>query len=68
MAVICEEFMNKETMEDLLFSLAWFDASSHHNQNVKNILSREYHGEDFSKTLEEFVKCKTMPPGEGCPR
>ena len=60
--------MTEEKMKELLFSLAWYDASSFHNMNAKNILADEYPSADFSDNLDEFERCKTMPPGKGCPR
>lgn len=64
--VMCN--LTPEIMKELLFSLAWYDASSYHNRNAKDILGNAYPDEDFSAALEEFVKCKAMPPSEGCPR
>lgn len=60
--------MIPDTMKELLFSLAWYDASAYHYQNALRILADEYPDTDFSDALDYFVKCKTMPPGEGCPR
>ena len=60
--------MNEETMKELLFSLAWYDASNYHFQNAQRILKESYPNADFGRSLDEFLKCKTMPPGEGCPR
>ena len=60
--------MTEDTMKELLFSLAWYDASAHHYRNANEILTREFPKADFTAALEEFVRCKTMPPGEGCPR
>jgi hypothetical protein len=60
--------MNESDIKELIFSLAWYDCSAHHNRNVKDILAREFPGADFSTSLEEFDKCKNMPPGPGCPR
>ena len=60
--------MTEEKMKDLLFSLAWYDASAYHNRNANEILADEYPDADFTAALEEFVRCKTMPPGRGCPR
>ena len=60
--------MDKETFEQLLFSLAWYDASAYHHRNVKDILAKHFPGVDFSAALDEFERCKAMPPGPGCPR
>ena len=60
--------MTPDTMKELLFSLAWYDASAYHNENARRILGEEYPDTDLTETLGEFVKCKTMPPGKGCPR
>ncbi len=60
--------MTKETMKELLFSLAWYDASAYHNRNAKEILASEFPGADFAVALYEFERCKTMPPGPGNPR
>jgi len=60
--------MTPDTLKELLFSLAWYDCSSYHHNNAKEILSREFPGADFSRALEEVERCKTKPPGEGCPR
>lgn len=60
--------MTEEKMKELLFSLAWYDASCYHNNNAKEILSNEYPDADFTEALAVFEECKTMPPGEGCPR
>lgn len=60
--------MTEEKMKELLFSLAWYDASCRHNRNVKEILAGEFPGADFADALEDFLKCKTMPPGPGNPR
>ncbi len=60
--------MTEDKMKEFIFSLAWYDASAHHSQNVREILATEYPDADFSTTLCEFLKCKTMPPGKGCPR
>ncbi len=60
--------MTEEKMKELLFSLAWYDCSCYHNLNVKEILAQEFPGADFTAALDEFIKCKTMPPGPGNPR
>ena len=60
--------MTPDTMKELLFSLAWYDASAYHNENARRILREEYPNTDFIEALEDFVKCKTMAPGDGCPR
>ena len=60
--------MTEEKMKDLLFSLAWYDASAYHSRNAREILASEFPGADFAAALNEFVKCKTMPPGPGNPR
>lgn len=60
--------LTSERMKELIFSLAWYDASSYHFTNTKSILQEAYPGVDFSYVLGEFIKCKTKPPGEGCPR
>ena len=60
--------MTEEKMKELLFSLAWYDASCYHHNNAKAILATEFPGADFAAALDEFVKCKTMPPGQGNPR
>lgn len=60
--------MTEEQMKELIFSLAWCDASSYHSGNAKMLLKSAYPNADFSKELNEFVKCKAAPPGEGCPR
>lgn len=60
--------MTEEMMKELLFSLAWYDASCYHNENAKKILSDEYPDCDFTAALDEFERCKIMPPGKGCPR
>jgi len=62
------KIMDEKELRDFLFSLAWYDCSAHHNKNVKNILSRNYPGVDFADILDEFERCKNMPPGLGCPR
>ena len=56
--------MTEEKMQELLFSRAWYDASNYHRRNAKEILANEYPSTDFSSALEEFVLCKSMPPGE----
>ena len=48
--------MTEEKMKELLFSLAWYDASNHHNRNAKEILASEFPGADFAAALDEFVK------------
>ena len=60
--------MTEGRMKELLFSLAWYDASAHHARNAKEILAREFPGTDFTAALDEFRRCKTMPPGPGNPR
>ena len=60
--------MDPEQMKELLFSLAWYDASAYHSENARRMLRDAFPATDFGATLAEFVKCKTMPPGEGCPR
>ena len=60
--------MSEMEIKELLFSLAWFDASAYHNINAREILKRAYPDADFSDALEEFLKCKNKPPGKGCPR
>jgi hypothetical protein len=60
--------MTEDKMKELLFSLAWYDCSCHHKLNAKDILAREFPDADFASSLAEFEKCKTMPPGDGCPR
>lgn len=60
--------MDETKMKDLLFALAWYDASAFHSENAKEILSEEFPGVSFTKALEEFIMCKNMPPGKGCPR
>ena len=60
--------MSAETIKELIFSLAWYDASAYHNRNVREILKREFPSTDFSKDLETFVESVLMPPGKGCPR
>ena len=51
--------MTEETMKELIFSLAWYDASNYHYQNARRILDEHYPGADFSRSLEEFIKYKT---------
>ena len=58
----------EDTMKDLLFSLAWLDCSAYHSSNVNSILARAFPGVDFKSSLNDFVCCKNMPPGKGCPR
>lgn len=60
--------MSELEMKELIFSLAWFDASAYHNENAREILRRAYPESDFSDCLMEFLKCKTKPPGDWCPR
>ena len=60
--------MTEDMMEELLFSLAWYDCSAYHSTNAREILERAFPGVDFKKALEEFKRCKTAPPGEGNPR
>ena len=60
--------MTEDRMKELIFSLAWYDSSAYHSRNVKEILAEEYPEAEFSTTLAEFLTCKTMPPGKGCPR
>lgn len=60
--------MQQEAMKELLFSLAWFDASAYHSENVVNILEREFPDCDFAEDLQKFEECVTAPPGPGCPR
>ena len=62
------ETIDSDTMKELLFSLAWYDASCYHSNKVKEILSSKFPNADFTNDLEEFIKCKTMPPGKGNPR
>jgi hypothetical protein len=60
--------MTPEKMKELLFSLAWYDCSCHHHNNVRAILADEFPNIDFDESLKEFTKCVTMAPGKGCPR
>ena len=60
--------MTEEMMKELLFSLAWYDCSNYHHRNAQEILARAFPESDFHRALEEFIKFKTAPPGEGCPR
>ena len=60
--------MTEGKMKDLLFSLAWYDASAHHSRNAREILASEFPGADFAAALDEFVKCKKMSQGPGNPR
>lgn len=60
--------MDSKTMRELLFSLAWYDASAHHYENVQEIIKREFPGEDLSAALADFERCNKMPAGPGCPR
>ncbi len=60
--------MDKKTMEEFIFSLAWYDASAYHYDNVLRILKDEFPGDDFSEILARFETCNNMPPGPGCPR
>ena len=61
-------YMTEELMKELLFSLAWYDASAYHHRNAEEILARAFPGSNFKAALDEFVLCKTMSLGKGCPR
>jgi hypothetical protein len=60
--------MTFDEMKELLASLAWYDASAYHHENVTQILKDAYPGSDFSSALINFEKCVTMKPCEGNPR
>jgi hypothetical protein len=48
--------MNKETMKEFLFSLAWMSHSAYHSRNVLEILKKAFPDSDFSQDVEDFKK------------
>jgi hypothetical protein len=54
-------------IKELISSLAWYDCSNYHSENVKRILSTAFPGHDFTQDLDLFVK-DVYRVGPGSPR
>lgn len=59
---------NAETMEDLIFSLAWAGHSAHHSENVRNILKSFFPEKDWKQIIKRFLDDRDSPPGPGSPK